>query len=147
LKKRGSPRLVLWIMILILLIGVAYVYFTSDNELEQPPKSVSQISIMNDFRTMDIDAPSEPVLGGKFFATEILFPADFKGQVGEEFYVRMEDGHVAITATYRIEELTDDTPAQATYEPLQEYDADYDPEGDYTTKSLIEWSSIGNDED
>ncbi|MGI6550130.1 MAG: hypothetical protein ACOX4Q_08890 [Syntrophomonadales bacterium] len=139
MKKIGNPRLVLWILIAALLVYVGYIYKTGENQPGLTTPTVSQATVINDFREMkNIQVPTEAELGGHFFATELLFPAEFEGRVGDVFYVRMEDGHILATISYRVEEVTDEVPAKATYTPLKDHGPDYVPEGDYTTRSIEE---------
>lgn len=144
LRRKGNPRLVLWVLIVALLVYVAYLYKAEEDNPPSNPPTVSQTTIINDFREMkNIQVPTEAELGGHFYATELLFPAEFKGQVGDVFYVRMEDGHILATISYSIEELTEDTPTQATYTPLKDLGPDFVPDGEYTTRRMVEQSIEG----
>jgi len=142
LKKIGNPRIVLWVLIVALLVYVAYIYKAGENNDPSTPQNtpaVSQATVISDFRELkDIEVPTEAELGGQFYATELLFPEEFKGEVGDVFYVRMEDGHILATISYRIEELSKDVPAKASYTPLKDHGAGYAPEGKYTVKSIAE---------
>lgn len=130
----------LWVLIVALLVYVVYIYKSADNP--SPPKNspaVSQATVISDFRELkDIQVPMEAQLGGHFYATELLFPVEFKGKVGDVFYVRMEDGHILATISYRIEELTKDVPTKASYTPLKDHGPGYAPDGEYTVKSIEE---------
>lgn len=140
MTKERNPRVMLWILILALLAYVAYLYITQGDKNASPPQNppkVSQATVISDFRELkNIQVPTEAELGGQFYATEVLFPEEFKGEAGDVFYVRMEDGHVMTTISYRIEEVTEDVPARATYAPLEDLGARFEPEGEYTVKSL-----------
>lgn len=137
MKKLGNPRVVLWILIVALLTYVTYVYKTADNTPPPSPPTVSQATIISDFREMkNIQVPMEPELGGQFYATELLFPVEFRGQVDDVFYVRMEDGHILATVSYRIDELTEEVPTEASYTPLKDHGPGYEPTGEYTVKGL-----------
>ena len=134
MKRIGNPRVVLWVLIAALLVYVGYIYKSADNSL--PPKTspvVSQATVISDFRELkDIQVPMEAELGGHFYATE---------------YVRIEDGHILATISYRIEELTEDVPTKASYTPLEDHGPSYAPDGEYTVKSIEEQEfQAGNSE-
>ncbi len=139
MKKLGSSRLILWILIVMMLAYAVYVYKSAENTKSPSTPAVSQATVMSDFLEMkNIEVPLNPVLGGQFFTTELLFPAEFKGQVGDVFYARMEDGHVLATVSYRIDKLTEGVPNTASYVSVKVYGPDYEPAGDYTTKDLYD---------
>lgn len=141
MRRIGSPRVVLWVLIAAMLVYVAYVYKSGETNPPSTPPAVSQAMVISDFRDMkNIQVPMDAELGGHFYATELLFPAEFNGRVGDVFYVRMEDGHILATISYRIEEVTGDIPAKATYTPLKDYGEGYVPGGDYTVKSIEDQS-------
>ncbi|NLW43860.1 MAG: hypothetical protein GXY92_01600 [Syntrophomonadaceae bacterium] len=142
MSRAGNPRVLLWVLVLALVAYVAYLYIAQgDNNasLPQKPPAVSQATIISDFRELkDIQVPTEAELGGQFYATELLFPEGFKGEAGDVFYVRMEDGHILTTISYRIEEVTKDVPARATYIPLEDLGPQFEPEGEYTVKNITQ---------
>lgn len=149
LSRTRNPRVLLWILIVALLAYVAYLYKAEgDKNASHPPDppTVSQSTIISDFRELKgIQVPTEAELGGQFYATELLFPEEFKGEVGDVFYVRMEDGHILTTVSYRIEELSEDVPARATYTPLEDLGAQFVPDGDYTVKNITGQKIAPND--
>jgi len=137
LSKVESPRQVLWILIALMLGYAVYLFKTGDTSSPPVEASISQATVVSDFREMkDIKVPIKPELGGQFYATELLFPDNFKGQVGDVFYARLEDGHILTTVSYRIEKLTSDVPPRAVYTPLKDYGPGYVPEGSYTRQTI-----------
>lgn len=91
---------------LTVFIIVGFVLFKyGDGREIMPPASISQEAVMADFADLkDNDVPAGK-LGGTYYTTQVAFPDDYTGDQGDEFYVSMEDGHVALTQRYIIEEV------------------------------------------
>jgi hypothetical protein len=71
----------LWVLIVALLV---YVCLSIQSEKITPsnPPTVSQTTIINDFREMKNIRYQRNGIGWSLYATELLFPAEFKGQWG-----------------------------------------------------------------
>ncbi len=139
MERRRNPRVCLWIFIAALLCGVFYLYNQQQTVVEEIPPAVSQAAVMSDFMSMEeIEIPVEPALGGNFYTTELLFSSAFKGEAGEIFYARMEDGHIGITVGYRISSISESVPPVAVYEPIGDYYPNYDPGVDFVARSLTQ---------
>lgn len=145
MSKKINPRVISWTMTLLVLAVVVFVYY-SDNPQKpvQTPVTISEAAIKIDFIEMkNIKVPIEPTLGGQFMTDELLFPAGFKGEVGSNFYARLEDGHVLTTVQYRIKSLTAGPPVEAVYEPVKNLAADFTPAGEYEVRSIERYSLKG----
>ncbi|MGE5371902.1 MAG: hypothetical protein ACM3QZ_07950 [Solirubrobacterales bacterium] len=135
MMKGISPRLINWVMILAI-VG-AVIYFGRAGEPPKPAPLVANPQIVrSDFLGMTgVSQPMKSVLGGRFYATELLLPEPFTGKPGTRIYARMEDGHEAITALYEIKSVTDQ-PAVVHYRHLKNEKYDFTPPGSWKRINL-----------
>lgn len=89
---------------------IAFLIFkhgTGDDITPAPLPSISKQAVLEDFADLK-DNPSIPSgsLGGTYYTTEVFFPDDYTGDIGDEFYVCMEDGHKLLTQKYVIYKTT-----------------------------------------
>ena len=132
-------------LIVFLLIGLLIFKYGEGQEIV-PPESVSKQDILTDFADLqDNDIPAG-TLGGTYFTTAVSFPDDFVGDQGDEFYVSMEDGHVALTQRYIIEQIgaSEDKSGKLIYKLKANFENFTPPAGKYETHKYDgkSWSKV-----
>lgn len=137
MKKKAHPRLVLWSLIAALLVVVIWVGINGERKGTGPELSASEDKVLSDFREMHtIEVPVDPVLGGRFYAVELLFPKNYSGRQGDILWARVEDGHIGATVEYRIQSLEAGPPLKINYQPIKVYAPDYKPDTDFDIRPL-----------
>ncbi|CFX53308.1 Uncharacterized [Syntrophomonas zehnderi OL-4] len=99
------------VIYLITFAIIAFLIFKYGGGEDTPPlASISKQDVLEDFADLQ-DNPGIPsgTLGGTYYTTEVFFPDDYTGDLGNEFYVAMEDGHSILTQKYVIYKTTAQT--------------------------------------
>ena len=122
-------------LLAFLIIGLIIFKYGDGREII-PPASISKQDILTDFADLrDNDIP-DGTMGGTYFTTAISFPDDFVGDQGDEFYVSMEDGHVALTQRYIIEQIgaSKEKSGKLVYKLKANFENYTPPAGKYETR-------------
>lgn len=124
-----------FIYLTVFLIIGFFLFKYGDGREIVPPASIDKEAVMTDFADLkDNDVPAGKV-GGAYYTTQIAFPDDFVGDQGDEFYVSLEDGHVALTQRYIIEEVgaTKEKSGKLIYKLKANWENFVPPAGKYET--------------
>lgn len=132
-------------LIVFLIIGLIIFKYGDGREIV-PPASIGKQDILADFVDLQDNDVPEGTLGGTYYTTAISFPDDFMGDQGDEFYVSMEDGHVALTQRYIIEQIgaTKEKSGQLVYKLKANFENFTPPAGKYETHNYDgkTWSKV-----
>lgn len=99
---------------LVLVLAVVLYAWTARPGPAAPGAGLTQEEILADLANLeDNSLPVQPVLGGRLYATGVMFPLDFAGRVGDQFWVVIEDGHVLFTLRCQVVEPAGTRPGFA----------------------------------
>lgn len=121
-------------LIAFIVIGLIIFKYGDGKEIV-PPSSIGKQDILKDFADLQENDVPQGTMGGTYFTTAISFPDDFVGDQGDEFYVSMEDGHVALTQRYIIEQIgaTKEKSGKLIYKLKANFENYTPPAGKYET--------------
>ena len=133
-------RRALYLVIALVVVAVLFkIYAGTENKLAGPPQ-LSAMEIRDDFVDLsDNKLPVEPVLGGTFFTTALMYPEGFEGRAGDRFYAVVEDGHVLYTLEYELVEKEVDGEKKLDYKLISQEEDVVTPDEPYE-----EWKLVGD---